>query len=141
MSKIIQVADLNANELSLENAKSQVLFHKGEVFTFFDEGCTRYVYTNADNTLVIKFPKTHCDHFNIEENEIYQNADDEKRTKLASTILINGLIEQEFCTPIKFGGKKLSIAQRLFAGQCRNEVGWNKDGELVCFDLDEYMKY
>ncbi len=141
MSKIIQVADVNANELSLQDAKNQVIMHKGQAFTYFDEGCTRYVYTNDDNTLVIKFPKTHCENFNIEENDIYQNADDEKKTKLAKTTLINGLIEQEFCTPIKFGGKKLTISQRLFAGQCRNEVGWNKNGELVCFDLDEFMKY
>lgn len=27
-----------------------------------------------------------------------------------------------------------------FAMSCRNEVGW-KDGELVCYDLDEFKKY
>ena len=29
----------------------------------------------------------------------------------------------------------------LFADSCRGEVGWTKEGKLVCFDLDEYKKY
>jgi hypothetical protein len=79
--------------------------------------------------------------WNEEELDIYENADDEDKEKMAETTLVNGMIEQEFVLPIKFGGKKLTIAQRLFARKCRNEVGWDKDGNLKCFDLDEYMKY
>jgi len=60
---------------------------------------------------------------------------------MAKTQLVNGMVEQEFLTPIKFGGRRLSIPQKLFASKCRNEVGWTDDGRLVCFDLDEFKKY
>ena len=95
----------------VENSISEhVILYKGEAFTFYDMGLTRYVFANADKTKVIKI----------------QNG---------------SIIEQEFCLPIKFSDKKLNIAQMLFAKSCRNEVGWNKEGNLVCFDLDEYMRY
>lgn len=120
------------------------ILYKGEVFTFFDSGLTRNVFTNEDKTLVIKvlIERQYKD-YNLEEAEIYENASDEKRAELAETkLVLNGLlIEQEFCNPIKFDDRKLTIPQMLFASSCRDEVGWNKDGKLVCFDLDEYKKY
>jgi hypothetical protein len=124
--------------------KEQAILYKGEVFTFFDSGQTRYVFTNKDKTKVIKILiEKNSKDFNLEEDEIYRNASDEKRKELAETKLtMNGMIiEQEFCNPIKFDNRKLTIPQMLFASSCRNEVGWNKEGELVCFDLDEYRKY
>lgn len=142
MTNTVLVQDVLDDKVSLNDARNTVLFHKGETFTFFDEGCTRYVYTNADNTLVIKLLKRNLGQdYNKLEDEIYKNASEETKKQLAKTVLVNGLIEQEFCTPIKFGGKKLTIAQRLFASSCRNEVGWNLEGDLVCFDLDEFKKY
>ena len=122
----------------------QVIIHKGEAFTYFDEGLTRYVFVNAEKTKVIKIliDKDSKD-YNLEEIEIYENASEDKKEQLAKTeICHNGLvIEQEFCNPIKLDSRKLTIPQMLFASSCRNEVGWNKDGKLVCFDLDEYKKY
>lgn len=126
------------------SVKKQVIIYKGEAYTFFDEGLTRYVFANKDKTKVIKLliEKNNFD-FNLEEYEIYQNADEDTREQLAKTELTsNGLvIEQEFCNPIKFDERKLSIPQMLFASSCRDEVGWNKDGKLVCFDLNEFKKY
>jgi len=122
------------------------ILYKGECFTFFDTGLTRYVFANADKTKVIKIliekEEGRFD-FNAEEADIYINASDEKKSKLAKTELTyNGtIIEQEFCNPIKFDDRKMTIPQILFASSCRNEVGWTKEGKLVCFDLNEYMKY
>ena len=142
MTKIIQVIDVIENKISLSEAKKMVIMHKGEAYTFFDEGLTRHVYANKDNTKVIKLLQRESGKdFNIEEDNIYKKASDEHKANMVETKLVNGLIEQEFVTPIKFGGKRLSIPQRLFASKCRNEVGWTEDGRLQCFDLDEYMKY
>lgn len=127
-----------------DDVRNDAIFHKGEVYTYFDEGLTRHVYANADQTKVIKIliQKNSMD-FNLEEFEIYQNASDEVKAEMAETKLtMDGmLIEQEFCNPIKFDDRKLSIPQMLFAGSCRDEVGWDKDGKLVCFDLNEFKKY
>jgi hypothetical protein len=142
MSKIIQVQQVLENEFTLQEAKNLIVMHKGETYTFFDEGCTRHVFVNEDHTKVIKLLQRETGKdYNEEENEIYENASDEVKEQMAETSISNGLIEQEFVTPIKFGGKKLTIEQRLFALSCRNEVGWTEDGRLLCFDLDEFKKY
>jgi hypothetical protein len=142
MGQIINVIDVIENKISLSEAKKMVIMHKGEAYTYFDEGLTRHVYVNADETKVIKLLiKENCKDYNTEEFEIYTNASDEIKAEMVETTISNGLIEQEFVTPIKFGGKRLTIPQRLFASSCRNEVGWDKDGKLLCFDLDEYKKY
>jgi hypothetical protein len=139
---IINVQQVLEHEFTLQQAKSMVIMHKGEAYTFFDQGNTRHVFVNADSTKVIKILQrdTGLD-YNSEEVNIYQNADDEDKAKMVKSELSNGMVEQEFVTPIKFGGKRLSIAEKLFASKCRNEVGWDKDGNLRCYDLDEYLKY
>lgn len=142
MGRIINVIDVLENKISIEEAKDMLVMHKGEAYTFFDEGLTRHVFANADKTKVIKLnQRQNGKDFNKEEFEIYSNASDEVKADMVETTISNGLIEQEFVTPIKFGGKKLTIPQRLFASSCRNEVGWTYDGRLLCFDLDEYKKY
>lgn len=142
MGQIINVIDVLENKISLEEAKSMVIMHKGEAYTYFDEGCTRHVFVNKDETRVIKIlQRSSGKDFNTEEAQIYNNASVEDKEQMAKTELVNGMIEQEFVTPIKFGGKRLTIPQKLFASKCRNEVGWTDDGRLVCFDLDEFMKY
>lgn len=123
---------------------NDIVLYKGETFTYWDSGLTRHVFVNADKTKVIKFliEKDHKD-YNLEEFNIWDKASDEVRNELAQTSLeLEGsVIEQEFCNPIKFDGRKLSMKQILFAGRCRNEVGWDKDGNLKCFDLSEYKQY
>ena len=120
------------------------IYYNNEVFTYFDEGLTRHVYTNDDKTKVIKvlINKDSYD-YNKEEIDIYENANDEPKALMAETKLtLNGMvIEQEFCNPIKFDDRNTTIPEMLFASSCRDEVGWNKDGKLVCFDLNEFKKY
>ena len=142
MGEIINVQQILENKITLEEAKSMIIMHKGEAFTYYDEGCTRHVFANKDETKVIKILQRDTGQdFNTEEALIYKNASEEVKMQMANTELVNGMVEQEFCLPIKFGGKRLSIAEKLFARQCRNEVGWADDGRLVCFDLDEFKKY
>lgn len=133
------------NQEKLDSSiKSQAIMYKGELYTYFDKGLTRYVFVNKDKTRVIKLLiDKNGKNYNEEEADIYNDASDELKSKFAETnIACNGLIvEQEFCNPIKFDDRKLNIPQLLFASSCRNEVGWTKDGKLVCFDLDEYKRY
>ena len=122
----------------------QAILYKGELFTYFDMGLTRYVFVNDDKTKVIKIlieQSRHGHDFNQEELDIYNNAKPEKQKQLAKTEMNGRIIEQEFCNPIKFDKRPMTIPQMRFASSCRNEVGWNKEGVLVCFDLDEYRKY
>lgn len=141
MSEIVNIQSIIEKMIDLSQARTMLILHKGEVFEFFDEGCTRYVFVNKDNSKVVKILKENGFDFNKQELEIYTNASDEDKKQMAETLLIGNIIEQKYYTPIKFGGKKLSIQQRLFASSCRNDVGWNDSGELVCFDLDEYKRY
>lgn len=122
----------------------KVILYKGESYTFWDSGLTRYCFVNADRTKVIKIliDPRHKD-YNEEEYNIYLHASKEKRRQLAETKMDDSrIIEQEFCMPIKMDKKRqLTIPQIVFAQSCRNEVGWTADGRLVCFDLDEYKKW
>lgn len=124
--------------------RDQAIFYDNEVFTYFDEGLTRYVFVNEDKTRVVKILiDANSKDFNLDEVKRYENASEEVRKEMAETkLVLDGLlVEQEFCNPIKFDDRPLTIKQIQFASSCRDEVGWNKDGELVCFDLDEYKKY
>lgn len=142
MSNIIIYQDIVEKKVSLDEARSLAIMHNGEVFTYYDEGCTRYVYINKDESKVIKIDKTRgSNKWNQDEIDIYEKASEEKKTQMVPTRMHNGLIEQDYVEPIKYGGKKLSIPQRLFASSCRGEVGWTEDGRLLCFDLDELKKY
>lgn len=141
MGKIITVQDIVEQKVTVEEASSMVIMHQGELFNYFDEGHTRFVFTNEDKSKVIKLEKSKRDnHFNELEDEIYKNASTEDKELMAETKMVDGIIEQEFVMPIKFAGKRLSMEQIRFAQSCRNEVGWKGD-KLVCFDLDEYKKY
>jgi len=127
-----------------DDVKHDAIFHKGEVYTYFDEGLTRHVYVNNSKTKVIKILiRKDSKDYNLEEIEIYENASDEVRKEMAETKLtLDGmLIEQEFCNPIKFDDRNMTIPQMLFASSCRDEVGWTEEGKLVCFDLNEYKNY
>lgn len=142
MSNIIKIESIIETQIKLSEARSMVILHKGEIYEFFDEGTTRHVFVNKHETKVIKIlkSKTGFD-YNTEEAKIYNKANEADKKEMAKTEIFHNIIEQEFCTPIKFGGKKLNPTQRIFANQCRNEVGWDKDNNLVCFDLDEFKKY
>lgn len=116
------------------------VLYKEELYDYFDEGLTRKVYVNQNKTKVIKLCIDSLYH-NKKEFEIYKEFSEEDRDQMALTIMNKGVIEQEFCNPIKFDDRILTIKQTLFAKSCRDEVGWNSCGELVCFDLNEFKKY
>lgn len=120
------------------------IFYNNEVFTYFDEGLTRHVYVNDDKTKVIKILiNSDSFDFNKEESDIYDRVNDDVKSQMAETKLTLGgmIIEQEFCNPIKWDDRNMTIPEMLFASSCRDEVGWNKNDELVCFDLNEFKKY
>lgn len=124
--------------------KNQIIIYKGETYTYFDSGLTRHVFVNDNKTKVIKILiNKDSKEYNEEEIEIYKNATKEQKLEMANTsITYDGfVVEQEFCNPIKFDFRKMTLQQILFASSCRNEVGWTLDGRLVCFDLDEYKKW
>lgn len=116
-----------------------IMFNQ-EVFRFYDCGLTRNVYVNSDFTKVIKLPINRLQTFwNEEEFEVYENA--VNKEMMAKTEKFGDFIVQEFVEPIKYSDKRLTIKQTLFAAKCRNEVGFDKDGNLKCFDLSEFCKY
>jgi hypothetical protein len=124
--------------------KGDSVLYKGEVWNYFDMGLSRIVYVNSDRTRVVKFliDELGVNHNQI-EMDIYQSSDNVSKRELAFTqIDENGLVvEQEFVLPIKFSDRELSLKQIQFAGRCRDEVGWDSDGNLKCFDLSEYNKW
>jgi hypothetical protein len=127
-----------------DSIKKQAIFYKGETYIYFDSGLTRYVFVNANKTKVIKILiDQRCKDYNEEEVNMYNNASDEQRDEMAKTVsTYDGyVVEQEFCNPIKWDEREMTIKQMKFAASCRQEVGWTADGRLVCFDLDEYKKW
>lgn len=136
------IQQVNENKVTLAEARRMSILHEGQVYNYFDEGLTRFVFVNEDRTKVIKLEKGE-DHvqWNQEEYTIYQKASEKQKNHMAETRLVDGFIEQEYCEPQKFSGRKLTIPQMIFANSCRGEVGWTKDGRLVCFDLDEFREY
>ena len=127
-----------------DTIKSQVIIYKGEAFNYFDSGLTRHVFVNESKTKVIKIlqDKNSVD-YNQQEIDIYKHASakDKKQMAVTNESYKGFVVEQEYCIPVKFDDRKLTMPQMLFAASCRQDVGWNKKGELVCFDLDEFKKY
>ena len=141
MSNTIHIQQIQEQQLTLEEAKSLTILFQGEAYTYYDEGLSRFVFVNKDKTQVVKLQFLESAKWNEEENNIYLNSSLDDKKYLAKTELVDGFIVQEFCEPQKFRKTPLSIPEMLFANSCRGEVGWNKEGRLVCFDLDEYKKW
>ena len=73
-----------------------------------------------------------------------------EKTKLemASTkILENGYIEQEYLHTLddketaEWLGRDMTMKEVRLATSCRNDVGYDENRQLKCFDLHEYKKY
>lgn len=63
---------------------SQAIMYKGELYTYFDKGFTRYVFVNKDKTKVIKLLiNKNGENYNENEFEIYNDASDELKSKFA----------------------------------------------------------
>jgi hypothetical protein len=143
MSKIEQI--INVNTATVESTAVVILVN-GEAFTYKNSGLTRRVFVNADKTLIIKVPITVLDQVhNDNEAELWSEADEETRSQLAETQrLSNGYILQEFLqtlddeTTEEWLNRPMSMSEIRFATSCRNEVGYDTNGKLKCYDYDEF---
>lgn len=133
---------ISFNELKKSN---DVVIYKNEVFYYFDTGLSRKVYVNEEKTKVIKIEINDYPYHNKKEFEIYKNSN--QKDLMCFTEYVNELniIIQDFVIPLKFANEtlksKLTIKDFVFASSCRNEVGFDKNNKLICFDLDEFKKY
>jgi hypothetical protein len=146
MEKIEQI--INISTATVES-QADVIIVNGEAFTYKNAGITRTVFVNKAKTLVIKVPnEKHYQRHNDNEAELWNEASDEDKEQLAETkILSNGYILQEFLqtlddpdTAINLG-RTLTMDEIYFAGSCRNDVGFDTEGRLKCYDYDEFKKY
>ena len=140
----------NVTVVTTKEVKADALFHNGEVWKFHDTGLTRRVFVNEDRTRVIKVPVTKMDYeHNAKEAEAWESMSEERRKEFAECKLLeNGWLEMEFLTTLKdpavfdtFGHVEMTAEKMQFAASCRNEVGFDKEGNLKCFDYDEYRRY
>jgi len=146
MSKIEQI--VNVNTATVES-KADVILVNGEAFTYKNSGLTRRVFVNKDKTLIVKVPiNVEYQVHNDNEAELWLEADDETRSQLAETKrLSNGYILQEFLqtlddeTTEEWLNRPMSMSEIRFATSCRNEVGYDTNGKLKCYDYDEFKKY
>lgn len=122
------------NEVSRKNSDTAIIIN-GQIFSYLDSGFTRDVFVNEEKTVVVKLEKEKG--YNKEELEVYENTKDKSR--LAKTWVENGYLFQEYLD--KDWHSKVPLNEFIWAGKCRNEVGLDKDGNLKCYDLSEYMRY
>lgn len=146
MSKIEQI--INVNTATVES-KADVIIVNGEAFTYKNTGLTRRVFENKEKTLIIKVPiHTYDQKHNDNEAELWENADEETRSQLAETKrLANGYILQEYLhtlddkTTAEWLKRPMTMAEVRFAASCRNEVGYDANGVLKCYDYDEFKQW
>lgn len=140
--------NIDYEQFSQENQADAVIVN-GEVFTYKNSGLTRRVFVNADKTKVVKIP-VHANsfHFNTQEIDAWNDASEEVKKELAETqILENGYIIQEYLHTFddkdtgEWLGRDLTMKELRFGKSCRDDVGFDKDGNLKCFDLHEYKLY
>jgi hypothetical protein len=120
-----------------------------EVFTYKNCGLTRKVFVNKDKTLVVKVPLTrHDQKHNDDEASYWIETTDSNRQQLAETkLLSNGYILQEYLQTLDDDetmgiiNRYLTIDEINFATSCRNDVGFDVNGILKCYDYDEFKKY
>lgn len=144
--KIIHV--INVNQATVES-KVDVIVVNGDIFTFKNNGLTRRVFANKEKGIVVKVPLTQLDYkHNENEAEKWKNGSDEVKEQLAeSHLLPNGYLVQEYLHTLddeetaEWLTRDLTTEEILFAQSCRNEVGFDEDGNLKCYDYDEYKRY
>lgn len=117
--------------------KATVIYHRGEIYEYLNQGLTREVFVNKEKTKVVKINKSLYD-ANSEELEIYNTSF--QKDKMAKTWKEDGLIIQEYCRPIKDEDFK-TIGEIQFVQSCRNDCGVNLNGVIVCYDLSEFKNY
>ncbi len=136
--------------VTMKEVKSDAVMFNGEAYVYHNTGLTRRVFVNKEKTKVVKIPVSEHDfEHNRNEAEMWENATDEQRATLTPCrLLSNGWLEMDFLytlndpeTDVKWGHIELSNLDIQFASSCRNEVGFDTEGKLRCYDYDEYRKY
>lgn len=133
---------------SLEN-NADVVVVNGEPFFYKNSGLTRRVFANKEKTKVVKIPVDKFGQsYNDQEFDIWSKANLEKQAKLAQTeIQENGYIIQEYLHTIDDPETPLWLERDMtqeeirFSKSCRSDVGYDKEGNLKCYDLHEYNQY
>lgn len=146
MTKIEHI--INVNIATVEST-ADVIYVNGEVFTYKNSGLTRRVFVNEDKTLVVKVPVNQEDDIhNDAEAEVWDNSNDETKLQMAETKrLPNGWIVQEYLhtlddpTTEEWLERPLTNKEIRFAASCRSDVGFDNEGNLKCYDLEEFKKY
>lgn len=146
MTKIEQI--VNVNTATVESTADVILVN-GEVFTYKNSGLTRRVFENKEKTLVVKVPiDVEYQRHNDNEATLWNEASEELRSQLAETQrLPNGYIVQEYLHTLddketqEWLGRPMTNKEIRFAASCRNEVGYDANGVLKCFDYDEFKQY
>lgn len=140
--------ELITDQLSKEKDEDVIIVN-GEVFTYKASGLTRRVYQNSDKTKVIKIAlRTSYQNNNLEEVKIYENASQKAKSQMAETRLLdNGYVEQEFLWTLDdpltdtMITREITVEEIRFARSCREDVGFDKNGVMKVYDLEEYKKY
>lgn len=144
--KILNILQVN---IATVESKADVIIVDGKPFFFKNTGLTRRVFVNEEKTLVVKVPITDLDfRHNQNEADTWKNGDDDVKKELAeSHLLPNGFLIQEYLHTIdddateEWLGRPLTMSEIHFSQSCRNEVGFDADGNLKCYDYDEYKRY
>lgn len=145
-NKIEHVIDVNQAKVETQ---ADMILVDGAIFTFKNTGLTRRVFVNEEKGIVVKVPVSEYDQkYNNMEAEMWEELNDEDRSKFAETkLLSNGYIIQEYLhtlddlKTLEWLGRDMTMAEIRFAQSCRNEVGFDEEGNLKCYDFDEYKKY
>jgi hypothetical protein len=146
MTKIEQIIEVNTATVE---SKADVIFVNGEVFTYKNSGLTRRVFVNEDKTLVVKVPvDTQSQIHNDAEITFWDEASDEIKPQLAETKrLPNGWVIQEYLHTLddpeteEWLGRPLTNKELRFAASCRSDVGFDNEGNIKCYDLEEYKQW
>lgn len=146
MEKIEQI--INVNTATVES-KADVILVNGEAFTYKNTGLTRRVFVNKTKTLVIKVPVDEdYQRHNDNEAKLWLEPSDELKAQLAETKrLPNGYILQEYLHTLDDDetqdiiGRAMTMDEIAFAASCRDDVGFDSNGVLKCYDYDEFKKY
>lgn len=146
MTKIEQI--VNVNTATVESTADVILVN-GEAFTYKNSGLTRRVFENKNKTLVVKVPiDVEYQRHNDNEATLWNEASEELRSQLAETQrLPNGYIVQEYLHTLddketqEWLGRLMTNKEIRFAASCRNDVGYDANGVLKCFDYDEFKQY
>ncbi len=145
----MKIEEVSSVQVRTVEADADVILVNGVPFFYKNTGNTRRVFVNKEKTLVVKVPITTLDQqYNDNEAQKWDEFSDEVRTQFAETKLLEGgYVVQEYLHTMddpeteNWLGRNMTMSEVRFALSCRNEVGYDANGVLKCYDYDEFKKY